>query len=98
MGVNRHSHVRISPKIVSTEIDEQAVILQLENSLYYGLNPVATDILIYIREMEPLTVEMIIQRVLEDYDIDRAGCEQDILKLVDEMIEQKLIIELKGSP
>ena len=63
MSVTLHSHVKTSPKIVSTEIDEQAVILQLEESLYYGLNPIATEILIFIKEREPLTIEMIIEKV-----------------------------------
>jgi hypothetical protein len=77
------------PDQVSTNLEDEAVILNLKDGVYYGLNPVGARIWQLIQA--PRTIKEILETLLEEYDIEPQRCEQDLLKLLKELAAKQLI-------
>lgn len=67
----------------------EAVILDLESGRYYSLNPVGARVWDLIQT--PQSVSAIRDVLLAEYEVERARCEQDLLRLLGDMAVQGLI-------
>ena len=70
-------------------LNGEAVILNLSNGMYYGLD--ATGAHVWSLIQEPRAVTDIIEVLLEEYDVDRDRCETDLLALLRELASANLI-------
>lgn len=73
----------------STEVDGESVILDLEEGVYYGLNPVGARIWKEIQE--PTAVEEITAAILAEYDVNAEQCREDVISLLQNLKENDLI-------
>ena len=71
------------------ELDGEAIVLNLETGVYYGLDPVGARIWSLLQE--PIRVEQICQKLLDEYDVDRTACHEDLLALLEGMADSGLI-------
>lgn len=74
----------------SCSLGDEAVVLSLRAGVYYGLNSVASRVWDLLRE--PRTVEEILGKLLEEYDIDASSCERDLRALLQELAARELIV------
>jgi len=74
---------------VSTNLDDEAVILNLKDGVYYGLNPMGARIWGLLQESR--TVGEIRNIILEEYEVEPERCEQDLLQLLNELAAKGLI-------
>ena len=88
------SIISISKEQVSCDLGDEAVILGLKDSVYYGLNSVGSAIWDFIKE--PKKVNEILHRLLNEYDTEKEECKNDLLKLLEEL-NQKGLIEVKNE-
>jgi hypothetical protein len=74
---------------VSAQVGEDTVILQLEDGVYFGLDPVGTSIwrLLQVRR----TVAEIRDRIVEEYEVDAVRCERDLVALLRDLAARRLI-------
>ncbi len=70
-----HSIVVKSTEQVSRAIDEECVILNLKNSVYYSLDPVGTHVWNLLRG--PRSVDELRDSLLETYDVEAERCERN---------------------
>ena len=77
--------------MVSTDIQGKAVILHLEDNLYYGLDEMGTEILEFLESCKE--INEIVEFVMKSYDVDKETCENDMLELMDQLLEKGLIEE-----
>ncbi|MDQ3605461.1 MAG: PqqD family peptide modification chaperone [Gemmatimonadota bacterium] len=73
----------------------ETVILNLADSTYYGLDPVGTRVWDLVQE--PKTVREVVDTLLQEYEVERDRCEQDILALLGELVFHSLI-EIRDGP
>lgn len=83
------SRVVVSKDQVSCDLEGEAAILNLKNSVYYGLDPVGARVWQLIQE--PTTLAQIRDVLRAEYDVDASQLESDIRDLVEQMAEQGLI-------
>lgn len=81
---------------ISTDLEGEAVILDTDASEYYGLNEVGTRIWTLLEE--PKTFEELVSALLEEYDVDRDQCEEDVSKLLRQMMEKDLLNVQPNAP
>jgi hypothetical protein len=74
---------------VSTTLDDEAVILNLKDGVYYGLNPMGARIWDLIQESR--TVGEIRNIILEEYEVEPERCEQDLVRLLNELAAKGLV-------
>ena len=77
------------PDQVSTDLDGEAVILSLRDSTYYGLNEVGA--LVWRLIQTPISVRAICAAILEEYEVEAAQCERDVLALLGDLAANSLI-------
>ncbi len=79
-----------NPKSAYKLIDGEAAIVDLENSQMYSLSSVAT--LIWETAKEKTTVKEIVDRVEEEFEIERATAEKDCLDFIQDFVDRGLLI------
>ena len=83
--------VSASPEHVACELADELVILSLETGEYYGLSPVSASVWTLLAE--PRTVAEVRDGLLAQYEgITPEECEEQLLQLLAEMRELKLIV------
>ena len=74
--------------VIVTELDGEAVLLNLDTKLYFSLN--ATGVAIWKLLEEGLTLGQIGERLFQEYDVTPENAQQSVLDLVGQLIEEKL--------
>lgn len=75
------------------EVGDETVVLQTDTRMYYSLNPVAGRIWELLQE--PRKVNEIRDTVVDEYDVSRARCEDDLFEFL-ELLSEEDLIEFRG--
>ncbi|WP_232302430.1 PqqD family protein [Elstera litoralis] len=75
--------------MLATEVGGEMVIMNVEKGVYFGLDPIGTDI--WKRLEESITVAALAGALVQVYDADIACIERDVLALLTRMVEQGLV-------
>ena len=86
--------VMVSSQQVSCPLGDEAAILNMKNSVYYGMNPVGATVWNLLKQ--PKTVAEIRDAIVAEYEVEETRCEQDLLSLLEEMRSEGLI-EVRGE-
>lgn len=77
------------PDIIATDMDGETVMMSIEQGQYFGLSgvgPFLWDLL-----AEPMSLDDICTRVLQDYEVDEATCRTDISAFVGELLDKGVL-------
>jgi len=88
-AVSLNSIVVASREQVSADLSGEAVILNLKNGVYYGLDAIGAQIWELLQE--PRVVSDIREALLEEYDVAPERCERELLALLFELAAEELI-------
>lgn len=88
-SISLESVVRRSSDVMASQVDNELVMMDVERGMYYALNPVGADI--WERLTEPQTVADLCAQLMQQYDVDQATCEADVLAVLNEMAENGLL-------
>ncbi|GAC1622878.1 MAG: hypothetical protein PVS2B2_02460 [Candidatus Acidiferrum sp.] len=89
-----HSVVVATSEQVSCSLNEESCILNLKNSVYYGLDPVGARVWDLLREPRP--IREVLDTLLQEYDVAAQVCEQNLLDLLENLRAEGLI-EVRGA-
>jgi hypothetical protein len=91
MGVSLSlsSRVKVSDDTLFQELSGETVLLELSRGVYYGLDEVGTRIWNLLAEGRSL--EETVDVLVEEYDVDRVRGAADVLRLVGELEERRLL-------
>jgi hypothetical protein len=78
---------------VSCSLGDESAILNMKNSVYYGLNPLGARIWSLLRE--PRSVREVCDTIVQEYDVEPERCERDVLDLLEQMKSEGLV-EMSG--
>ena len=81
--------VMVTSQQVSCPLGDESAILNMKNSVYYGVNPVGATVWNLLREAK--TVGQIRDAILDEYEVDEVRCEKDLFALLEEMRSEGLI-------
>lgn len=84
-----HAVVVVATEQVSCPLGEEAAILNLKNSVYYGMNPVGARVWELLKQ--PKRVSELRDVLLDEYEVDQERCSHDLLTLLEKMREEGLI-------
>jgi hypothetical protein len=74
---------------VSTVVDGQAVLMSVDNGMYYSMDDIGTQIWALIER--PTSVRAICDRLVSEYQVERATCEADVLDLLEGLLKNDLV-------
>lgn len=79
---------------VSCELGDEAAILNMKNSVYYGLDPVGARIWQLLQQ--PTNMGAIRDVIVEEYDVAPQQAESDLRALLEKLLGEGLV-ELAGD-
>jgi len=75
--------------VLTTEIDNEIVMMDIDNGSYYNLDDIGTEI--WRRLAVPLTVEKLCRDLEALYEASSSVIERDVLSLLTRLEEKRLI-------
>jgi hypothetical protein len=98
-AISRNSTVIAIPEQVSCDLGEESVILNLKDSIYYGVNPVGASVWRLLKN-QSRTVQELRNAVQDEYDVESDRCERDLLDLLERMHREGLIkvVDRRAEP
>jgi hypothetical protein len=81
---------RISDGVVFRELEGEAVLLNLDSGMYFGLDRVGTRIWQLLQEQRP--AETVVNILLEEYDVAPDVLRADVATLLAALLEKGLVI------
>jgi hypothetical protein len=88
------SSVVVSPDQVSTILDDEAVVLGLTTSQYYGLGGVGREL--WAMLATPTSVRALCEAIQSTHDVDPETCRSDVLSFLGSLAAEGLI-EVVGA-
>jgi hypothetical protein len=95
MRFNSDSCVVLSDEQVSTSLGQETVILGMGDGVYYGLDAVGARVWALLAT--PRRVSELVRAVVGEFDVTSEQCERDVLALLDELSERRLVREVSGE-
>jgi len=74
---------------VSCPLGDESAILNLKNSVYYGMNPVGARVWNLLQQ--PRSVGELRDTLLDEYEVAADRCEQELLALLERMRTEGLV-------
>jgi hypothetical protein len=87
--ISKNSTVVATPHQVSATVHGEAVILQMKDGIYYSLDQVGARV--WSRLQQPASVDELCQLILSEYEVEPERCERDLLSLLNDLEEARLI-------
>jgi len=95
MTISFSDRVTVPDDVLISQLQEESVILNLDSERYYGLDDVGTRFLSVLTSSE--SVEAAYERLRNEYDVDPQTLRSDLLALVENLLDQRLLIrEIRG--
>ena len=86
-----------NPQVLFTEVDDgSGVLLHLDTKFYYTLNPTAVLVWKALAAEEPRPIAAIALELTRAFRVELAEAEADVLRIVDEMLADGLVVERRG--
>lgn len=87
--LTQDSMIAASSGQISTQLDDEAIVLDLETGTYYGLAQVGARIWAILQQ--PTTCAQIVDTLLDEYDVERAALAEDVLAFVRDLRANRLV-------
>ncbi len=75
---------------VSADLDGETVLMSIEEGTYFGFDKILSRIWEDLKT--PIRVSDLVDKLLENYDVEREECETDMLKVLNDMIGDNLLL------
>ena len=82
---------RISDGVVFRELDGEAVLLNLDSGMYFGLDRIGTRIWQLVEQHGQ--IDPIVTTLVDEYDADATVLREDVARLLGALTEKGLVIE-----
>ncbi|MDZ7817300.1 MAG: lasso peptide biosynthesis PqqD family chaperone [Aliarcobacter sp.] len=83
------SIIKRNNDLLSSEMDDELVMMNLESNNYYGLNKIGKDIWEILEENQ--TLESLCNKLIEKYDVSFEECKNDITPFLEKLKESNII-------
>jgi len=89
-SIKLNSIIKRNPELVSSDVDGEKVMMSIESGEYFGLDPVGGRIWELIEN--PIQVNILIEKLLDEFEVDKELCKTDTLDFLKQLLEKNLII------
>jgi hypothetical protein len=94
--LNLHQRFRsYDEEVASKVVDGEAIIINLANGIYYSTDKVGA--LVWEHLLGGRSLEEVISSVTQRYDVTREQAESNVLELVQELVEEKLVVAFENG-
>ncbi len=88
--ITMHSIISRNSQITAADMDGEIVMMNIENGNYYNLGKTGSTIWNMLQE--PITLQALMEQLLDRYDVTRKQCEDDTLSFLQQLWKAGLIV------
>jgi len=88
-GLTNQAIIVATKQQVSCDLGEEAAILNMKNSVYYGLDPVGARIWQLLQQ--PRSIAEIRDVIASEYDVSAERAESDLRELIGKLLSEGLV-------
>ncbi len=85
------TRLSIPPQVMSRRVGEETVLLDLESGLYFGVDQVGQRV--WELAGSGQTLGNIVDVIVDEFDVERAQAEADVLEFAATLVERGLLAE-----
>lgn len=89
MVIDLSTTVVASSEMLTSNMVDEAIVLNLPKGMYYGLNQVGLRTWQLIQQ--PQRISDIYSTLLDEYDAEPEECQKDLIEFLHDLYQQKLI-------
>lgn len=90
MAVSFSERVSVAPDVLFRLVGDEGVLLNLDTTLYLGLNPVGTRMWSVLSSAG--SIQAAYDELLKEYEVEPAQLRADLEEFIDQLLGQKLIV------
>jgi Coenzyme PQQ synthesis protein D (PqqD) len=75
---------------VACNVGDEAVLLQIDQGIYYGLNPVAARVWQLLQT--PQAIATVVSQVEREFEVEHERCSHDVRELVAKLAQARLVL------
>jgi len=87
--MTNESIIERNDELLSSDMDDELVMMDLESNNYYGLNKVGKDI--WEKIEEPTTLEELCSDLIKKYNVSFDKCKEDITPFLEKLQEMNIV-------
>ena len=91
MSLTLTTRVQLLPNQSSSVLGNETILLNYEAGNYYELNEVGGFIWALLQDKKSLLVHQIHAQLLEEFDVEPAVCQDELMLFLDNLLREKLI-------
>jgi len=84
--------VQRNQEMLTSNIGEEIVMMSIDNSAYYGLDPIGSNI--WEMLAEPIRVSDLCAQLMQRYEVNEQDCQRDVLNFLNQMRNEDLLTVL----
>ena len=88
-GLNLSSIIAKNAEIVTADMDGEIVMMRIETGKYYNLGKMGS--VIWAMLETPISLETLIEKLLEKFDVGCEQCEKEVLSFLCETYKEGLV-------
>ena len=85
-----------APRVLLQDLDGEAVLLNLANGYYYGLDEISFRMYTLLVNSE--SVHAAYEQLLEEYDVAPGELQRDLTKLLQHLLDHGLVVRADERP
>ena len=89
LSIDLNSKVYVPESVLFRKLEGEAVLLNLDSEMYYGLDEVGTRMWVALESSD--SIDAACTQLLTKYDVDSDRLQADLIELVRDLLEHKLI-------
>lgn len=86
--ITHETVVRRTDNNVSADVNDQVMMMDLNRGAYYAMSGTAKAV--WDKIESPAQVGLIIEQLLEEYDVSAEDCERDVVSFVTDLVKHDL--------
>lgn len=86
------NRVCINDEIDATDLNGERVMMNLEKGKYFALNDVGSRIWNIIEEEKEVAVQKIIDKLLDEYDVQSETCKNAVINFINKLRDEELVV------
>ena len=86
---------QVNTEVLSSKIDEEAILMSFEAESYFSLNPIGSRVWDLLSK-QAATIDELIVLLMEEFEVDETTCREDVQHFIDDMSTKKLISQISS--
>ena len=94
-NIGPNTTIAQTKELVSSDLDGETVLLSIETGKYYNMDPIGSRIWELIEE--PLSVSKLCDILLNEFEVERKQCEQEVVAFLNKLAGDRLVQVLEDK-